>query len=59
VGRGRCSVVDTYWQTETGGHIATNFPGTHLILRAHSYGAIPVREVRSSLERVFDNGICI
>jgi acyl-coenzyme A synthetase/AMP-(fatty) acid ligase len=27
VGRGRCSVVDTYWQTETGGHIATNFPG--------------------------------
>lgn len=27
VGRKRCSVVDTYWQTETGGHIATNFPG--------------------------------
>eukprot|EP00428_Durinskia_dybowskii_P061331 CAMPEP_0170369332 /NCGR_PEP_ID=MMETSP0117_2-20130122/7926_1 /TAXON_ID=400756 /ORGANISM="Durinskia baltica, Strain CSIRO CS-38" /LENGTH=661 /DNA_ID=CAMNT_0010624043 /DNA_START=14 /DNA_END=1999 /DNA_ORIENTATION=+ len=27
VGRGRCSVVDTYWQTETGGHVATNFPG--------------------------------
>ncbi|KAJ1432512.1 hypothetical protein B484DRAFT_327279 [Ochromonadaceae sp. CCMP2298] len=27
VGRGKCSVVDTYWQTETGGHIATNFPG--------------------------------
>lgn len=30
VGRGKCSVVDTYWQTETGGHIATNFPGTVL-----------------------------
>ena len=27
VGRGNCTVVDTYWQTETGGHIATNFPG--------------------------------
>ena len=28
VGRGRCSISDTYWQTETGGHVATNMPGT-------------------------------
>jgi acetyl-CoA synthetase len=27
VGRERCSIVDTYWQTETGGHIITNIPG--------------------------------
>ena len=27
VGRQQCSVVDTYWQTETGGHIITNIPG--------------------------------
>ena len=27
VGQGRASIVDTYWQTETGGHIATNLPG--------------------------------
>ena len=27
VGRGRCSVVDTYWQTETGSHIVTPLPG--------------------------------
>lgn len=27
VGRSKCSVVDTYWQTETGGHIITNLPG--------------------------------
>jgi acetyl-CoA synthetase len=27
VGRGRCSVVDTYWQTETGAHIGANLPG--------------------------------
>jgi len=27
VGRERCTVVDTYWQTETGGHIITNVPG--------------------------------
>eukprot|EP00429_Kryptoperidinium_foliaceum_P011411 CAMPEP_0176004490 /NCGR_PEP_ID=MMETSP0120_2-20121206/1720_1 /TAXON_ID=160619 /ORGANISM="Kryptoperidinium foliaceum, Strain CCMP 1326" /LENGTH=661 /DNA_ID=CAMNT_0017337173 /DNA_START=118 /DNA_END=2103 /DNA_ORIENTATION=- len=27
VGRKNCTVVDTYWQTETGGHIITNIPG--------------------------------
>eukprot|EP00602_Paraphysomonas_sp_CaronLab_P004813 CAMPEP_0185023728 /NCGR_PEP_ID=MMETSP1103-20130426/6367_1 /TAXON_ID=36769 /ORGANISM="Paraphysomonas bandaiensis, Strain Caron Lab Isolate" /LENGTH=628 /DNA_ID=CAMNT_0027556457 /DNA_START=170 /DNA_END=2056 /DNA_ORIENTATION=+ len=27
VGRGRCTVADTYWQTETGGHLAANLPG--------------------------------
>lgn len=28
VGRGKCNVVDTYWQTETGGHLLTNLPGS-------------------------------
>lgn len=27
VGGGRCPVVDTWWQTETGGHILTPLPG--------------------------------
>ena len=27
VGRGKCTVVDTYWQTESGGHVAANYPG--------------------------------
>lgn len=27
VGQGRCSISDTYWQTETGGHILTPLPG--------------------------------
>jgi acetyl-CoA synthetase len=27
IGRKQCTVVDTYWQTETGGHICTNIPG--------------------------------
>ncbi|MBL8744817.1 MAG: acetate--CoA ligase [Phycisphaerae bacterium] len=27
IGKGRCPIVDTYWQTETGGHIATPLPG--------------------------------
>ena len=28
VGKKKCTVVDTYWQTETGGHIVTNIPGS-------------------------------
>ncbi|KAF9208187.1 acetyl-CoA synthetase [Haplosporangium sp. Z 27] len=27
VGKGRCAIVDTYWQTETGSHIVTPIPG--------------------------------
>ncbi|MCX8008010.1 MAG: acetate--CoA ligase [Coriobacteriia bacterium] len=27
IGRERVPIVDTYWQTETGGHIVTNLPG--------------------------------
>jgi acetyl-CoA synthetase len=27
VGKSDCTIVDTYWQTETGGHIVTNIPG--------------------------------
>jgi acetyl-CoA synthetase len=27
VGQGRCPVVDTWWQTETGGHMITPLPG--------------------------------
>jgi acetyl-CoA synthetase len=28
VGEGRCDIVDTMWQTETGGHIITGLSGT-------------------------------
>jgi len=27
IGNKHCAVVDTYWQTETGGHVVTNLPG--------------------------------
>lgn len=27
VGGGRASIVDTFWQTETGGHVLTSLPG--------------------------------
>lgn len=31
IGRGRCSLSDTYWQTETGAHIMVNQPGVHVM----------------------------
>ncbi|WP_428515727.1 acetate--CoA ligase [Roseovarius sp.] len=29
VGKGTCPIVDTWWQTETGGHLMTPLPGAH------------------------------
>ena len=29
VGKGKCPIVDTWWQTETGGHMLTTLPGAH------------------------------
>jgi acetyl-CoA synthetase len=31
VGGGRCPIVDTWWQTETGGHLITPLPGAHAL----------------------------
>ena len=31
VGRERCPIVDTWWQTETGGHMITPMPGAHVL----------------------------
>ena len=31
VGRERCPIVDTWWQTETGGHLITPLPGAHTL----------------------------
>jgi acyl-coenzyme A synthetase/AMP-(fatty) acid ligase len=27
IGKEKCSIVDTFWQTETGGHVITPIPG--------------------------------
>jgi acetyl-CoA synthetase len=29
IGKGKCPIVDTWWQTETGGHLITPLPGAH------------------------------
>lgn len=31
IGRGNCPIVDTWWQTETGGFMITPIPGTHTL----------------------------
>ena len=31
VGKGKCPIVDTWWQTETGGHMMTPLPGAHAL----------------------------
>jgi len=31
VGRGKCPIVDTWWQTETGGFMITAIPGAHTL----------------------------
>ncbi len=31
IGHGNCPIVDTWWQTETGGFMITHFPGAHAL----------------------------
>ncbi|MFN3885569.1 MAG: acetate--CoA ligase [Aquabacterium sp.] len=31
IGAGKCPIVDTFWQTETGGHMITPLPGAHAL----------------------------
>jgi acetyl-CoA synthetase len=31
IGKGRCPIVDTWWQTETGGHLITALPGVNTL----------------------------
>ncbi|GFP32786.1 acetyl-CoA synthetase [Candidatus Hakubella thermalkaliphila] len=31
IGHSRCPIVDTWWQTETGGHLITPLPGVHTL----------------------------
>ncbi len=31
IGREKCPIVDTWWQTETGGHMITPLPGAHTL----------------------------
>ena len=47
VGEERCAVVDTYWQTETGGHMITGLPGA--IAMKPGSGSLPFFGVQPSI----------
>src|SRR5438874_2413434 len=41
VGRGRCPIVDTWWQTETGGHLISPLPGVTTTVPGSCTQALP------------------
>ena len=61
VGKGRCPIVDTFWQTETGGHMLTPLPGaTNLKPGAAQqpfFGVQPVVLEPASGEVIDGNGV--
>ncbi len=65
VGRGRCPVVDTWWQTETGGILITPLPGAHTLKPASAskpfFGIEPIILRDDGTECGFNEGgkLCI
>jgi acetyl-CoA synthetase len=41
VGQSRCPIVDTWWQTETGGHMITPLPGVHSLKPGSCQAPLP------------------
>ncbi len=61
VGDGRCPIVDTWWQTETGGHMMTPLPGAHALKPGAAqrpfFGVQPVVLDPTSGDIVEGNGV--
>ncbi|MEJ6401970.1 acetate--CoA ligase [Yoonia sp. 2307UL14-13] len=61
VGKGRCPIVDTFWQTETGGHMLTPFPGATTLKPGAAqqpfFGVQPVVLEPTSGEVIHGNGV--
>ena len=59
VGGGRCPIVDTWWQTETGGHLMTPLPGAHAMKPGSAmkpfFGIEPVVLEPTTAEILTDN----
>ncbi len=59
VGGGRCPIVDTWWQTETGGHLMTPLPGAHAMKPGSAmkpfFGIKPVVLEPTTAEELQDN----
>ncbi|WP_368184299.1 acetate--CoA ligase [Aestuariibius sp. HNIBRBA575] len=58
VGKGKCPIVDTWWQTETGGHMMTPLPGAHAMKPGSAmkpfFGVQPVVLEPTSGEEIHD-----
>ena len=65
VGNGKCPIVDTWWQTETGGHLITPFPGATRLKPGSAtlpfFGVEPclVDDKGNELEGVTEGALCI
>lgn len=61
VGGGTCPIVDTWWQTETGGHLMTPLPGAHATKPGSAmkpfFGIEPVVLEPTSGEEISGNGV--
>ncbi len=61
VGKGNCPIVDTFWQTETGGHMLTPLPGATTLkpgaAQTPFFGVKPVVLDPQSGEEVHGNGV--
>jgi len=61
VGKGNCPIVDTWWQTETGGHMMTPMPGAHATKPGSAmkpfFGVQPVVLDPQSGEETHGNGV--
>ncbi|TBH21463.1 acetate--CoA ligase [Thermus thermamylovorans] len=57
IGKGRCPIVDTWWQTETGGIMITTLPGAHPMKPGHAgkpfFGVVP--EILDAEHRPVEN----
>ena len=54
VGEKRCSIVDIFWQTVTGGHMMTLLPGSHVM--KPGYCCLPFFEVKPVVLNLADGG---
>lgn len=65
IGKGNCPIVDTYWQTETGGVIITPLPGAHTLKPGSAshpfFGVEPVvlRDDGTECDRNEGGSLCI
>ncbi|MGH8751413.1 MAG: acetate--CoA ligase [Burkholderiales bacterium] len=58
VGGSRCPIVDTWWQTETGGHMITPLPGVHALKPGSCQAPLPgiIAEIVDETGQTVDKG---